>query len=289
MTLNERYKLRNIVKSTRIIRPLNCIFSFICVLFGTYYSGGLNIRIETFLIALSATLIAGAGYVVNDIFDLEIDKINQPQRVLPQGLLNIKQASIITFVLLTIGLLLSLSSDSIWHLLLATVNALLLLFYAIYFKKIGLIGNLVVAWTAASTFLYGALLTNSIKKVLPIMIFAFLYTLIREWTKTIEDYEGDKSQNAKTVAIMLGKAKTVWLLFVPAILLLVFIFVFYRMNITNPFEFLWLNILVVVPLALFLTILLRSQNKSIVKTVHKWMKIDMLILLLIYVVSYLLD
>ncbi|HOE92135.1 MAG TPA: geranylgeranylglycerol-phosphate geranylgeranyltransferase, partial [Candidatus Cloacimonadota bacterium] len=264
MTSIERYKILNAVKSTRIIRPLNCIFSFICVLFGTYYSGGLNIRIETFLIALSATLIAGAGYVVNDIFDLEIDKINQPQRVLPQGLLNIKQASIITFILLTIGLLLSLSSDSVWHLLIATINALLLLFYAIYFKKIGLIGNLVVAWTAASTFLYGALLTNSIKKVLPIMILAFLYTLIREWTKTIEDYEGDKSQNAKTVAIMLGKAKTVWLLFVPAILLLVFIFVFYRMNITNPFEFLWLNILVVVPLALFLIILLRSQNKIIV-------------------------
>ncbi len=240
------------------------------------------------LISLTVSLIAGAGYVINDIFDIEIDRINQPGRPLPSGQISISHAKILTALLGITGLIISLFSQNIWHLINASLNLFLLILYAVRFKKSGLPGNLIVSWSAASVFLYGAFSGSHIAKVLPIMCFAFLYTLIREWTKTIEDYEGDLAENAKTIAIMIGKKKTVHLLLVPLSLIIAGIFLFYFTKLTGASEFILLNLLVVIPLIFFYLVLKRSQHRDIVRIIHKLMKADMLVLLLIFLLSFLL-
>ncbi|MCB5251258.1 MAG: geranylgeranylglycerol-phosphate geranylgeranyltransferase [Candidatus Cloacimonadales bacterium] len=277
------------IKPIKIVRPLNCLFSFVCVVFGALVAGSSFFSIDNIFIALSATLIAGAGYVINDIFDIGIDIINKPERILPSGLLSIKQAQYLGVILGLVGIILSLLSLNRWHLIIASVNLFLLVLYAAYLKKNGLLGNLVVSWAASSTFLFGALLGQNIKRALPIMVFAFLYTLIREWTKTIEDYEGDLSEGAKTIAISLGKQKTSFLIVIPSVLLVLCIFVFYLFGMCNRFEFVMLNILVAIPLALFNIVLIRSQHKEIVNEIHRWMKIDMFVLLLIFGTSLILE
>ncbi|HOD54007.1 MAG TPA: geranylgeranylglycerol-phosphate geranylgeranyltransferase [Candidatus Cloacimonadota bacterium] len=270
-----------------IIRPFNCLFSFICTYFGAVYSGASPLNSLSYLLALSASLIAGAGYVINDICDIEIDKINQPHRILPSGKMSLLQARYLTLLMGFSGIIISLFSPNYWHLIIASANLFLLFMYAVSFKKRGLSGNLIVAWSAASTFLYGALSSTKPIKVLPIMVFAFLYTIIREWTKTIEDYEGDKSQNAKTLAVVLGKDKVAKWIIIPIALIFSSIFIFYFTKLTNAFVFIMLNVLVFIPLVFFLIVLNRSQHPQIVRKIHHWMKLDMFVLLLIFFTSYL--
>lgn len=272
----------------KIIRLKNCLFTFICVFFSAVYAGTNPLNPEIILISLAAMLIAASGYVINDIFDIEIDKINKPNRPLPTGAITVKQARLLSIALAGLGLVLSLFGSNIWLLIIAGFNAILLFYYAILLKKICLIGNLAVAWSAASCFLFGALLGPNLKIIIPIFVFAFIYTILREWVKTIEDYEGDKSEQAMTISVILGKKKTARLSIMPAIMIMLAIFIFYYLKMINGFLFCTLNILVSIPLIFFMIVLLKSQHKTICGKIHKWMKADMLFLMLSFFSDYLL-
>lgn len=272
----------------KIIRPFNCLFSFFC----TYFAGVLTAvslnPIEHILLALSASMIAASGYVINDVFDLEIDKINRPDRVLPSGLMSVSQAKWLSLVLAILGIAISYSLPGFTYFLFATFNTILLFLYASCYKKKLLIGNMIVAWSTASVFLYGAVGSADISLIYPITLLAFLYTLIREWTKTIEDVEGDKKEHANTIALVFGKKKTVLLSFIPFSLsfFLVFYFYFYE-NMISITEYYLLQCLMILPLFFMLINLLkkRDDQKTVILT-HKLMKLDQLLVILIFVFSY---
>ena len=67
----------------RIIRPVNFIFVIITTLFGALYPNFYEVNRFMVFAALSAAFISAAGYVVNDYFDRNIDKINRPDRMIP--------------------------------------------------------------------------------------------------------------------------------------------------------------------------------------------------------------
>ncbi|MFB0561656.1 MAG: geranylgeranylglycerol-phosphate geranylgeranyltransferase [Candidatus Lokiarchaeia archaeon] len=154
--------------------------------------------------------IAAAGMVINDIFDLEVDRINKPNRPLPRGALTVRQAWIYTFVLWLLGValafLISMASG-----LLALVFSVVGFLYAARVKVLGILGNFVVAFSFAFGYLYGSLITSLERGIwgIPLMTWLFFVTAFmvlqgREIIKGMEDIEGDKLREVKTIARVYG-------------------------------------------------------------------------------------
>ncbi|MGQ9723549.1 MAG: geranylgeranylglycerol-phosphate geranylgeranyltransferase [Candidatus Jordarchaeum sp.] len=154
--------------------------------------------------------IASAGMVINDIFDLEVDKINKPNRPLPREALTVKRAWIYTFVLWSLGIslafLISLASG-----ILALIFSGIGLLYAARVKVLGILGNLVVAFSFAFGYFYGSLITSLERGIwgIPLMTWLFFVTAFmvlqgREVIKGMEDIEGDKLREVKTIARVYG-------------------------------------------------------------------------------------
>jgi 4-hydroxybenzoate polyprenyltransferase len=88
-------KLKSVIQ---IIRPVNFLISFLSIVVACLIcskdQSGFN-PLEVLYAALSGAIIAAAGNVINDILDLEIDRINRPRRVLPSGKMSKKEAYLI--------------------------------------------------------------------------------------------------------------------------------------------------------------------------------------------------
>ena len=158
------------------------------------------------LIFLAVFLITGAGNVVNDYYDREIDAVNRPKRPIPSGRISPKSALNYSLVLFAAGCLLASLVNQLC-LLVAAFNSVILFFYARNLKTTPLAGNLCVAYLTGSTFLFGGatagqvgLLANKVPFLL-----SFLATMSREIAKDIEDVEGDRLGGAKTLPILAGE------------------------------------------------------------------------------------
>jgi geranylgeranylglycerol-phosphate geranylgeranyltransferase len=157
-------------------------------------------------IFLAVFLITGAGNVINDYYDREIDAVNRPKRPIPSGRISPKSALNYSLVLFTAGCLLAAMVNQLC-LLVAALNSAILFFYARNLKTTPLAGNLCVAYLTGSTFLFGGatagqvgLLANKVPFLL-----SFLATMSREIAKDIEDVEGDRLGGAKTLPILAGE------------------------------------------------------------------------------------
>ncbi|MHA1348531.1 MAG: UbiA family prenyltransferase, partial [Candidatus Odinarchaeia archaeon] len=163
---------------------------------------------------LAYFFIAGAGNIINDIFDLEVDKINRPTRPLPRGAITVKEAKVGTFIFWIIGMifafLISLPAG-----LIGAAFSLIGYLYAAKGKILGVLGNFAVAFSFAFGLLYGALITYySLLGIfsIPLVIWLYFFTAFfvlqgREVIKGMEDIEGDKIREVKTIARVYGLKK----------------------------------------------------------------------------------
>jgi 4-hydroxybenzoate polyprenyltransferase len=173
------------------------------------------------MLMLSSVLIAAAGYIINDYFDLNIDRINKPDRLIVQKIIKRRWAIVWHLVLSIIGILIGFYLDFTTHVrLLGVFNlicVLLLFVYSISLKKRLLSGNiiislltawtvLVVTWCEVHFFFNPAdVNTHKITRVTFLYSgFAFIISLIREAIKDMEDIEGDRRYGCKTMPIMWG-------------------------------------------------------------------------------------
>lgn len=265
----------------KILRPFNCLFVAICVAFGIFFR---NLTLQSYYVffaILSATIIAGAGYVINDFFDLPIDSVNKPNRVLPSGKIKPKSAYLYAIVLFIIGIILSFLTRNKYCIAIAIINSVMLFFYAKTFKMNFLIGNLVVAYAAGSTFIFGGLSSNNFTNSLIIAIYAFLYTLMREFIKDAEDIEGDIKFNANTLAIKLGRENTIFTSILPVAFIIVFTIYLFFSEFILLSTFVLMNVFVSIPLIFFIIFLSKKISTKKLSLISGWMKIDMLILLVI--------
>ena len=181
------------------------------------------------LIAFSTVLIAAAGYIINDYFDIKIDAINRPDRMVLEKRIPAKSAIVMHTVLNVIGIVLALKvardgGQYKWILLQLSCTALLW-FYSTHFKRQFMTGNIVVALLSAFTIvalmvyepsLHGYAderpflhLTDSIVPN-PVWVlgvytyFAFMLTWMREIVKDMEDFKGDAEQGCVTMPIKWG-------------------------------------------------------------------------------------
>jgi geranylgeranylglycerol-phosphate geranylgeranyltransferase len=198
-----------------LIRVRNCSMTFIAVLLGaSFIDFGQVFTIKVIMAGLAAFIITGAGNIINDYFDYEIDRINRPHRALPSNKISKSDAMMLSLALFAIGLGLS-KYVNIFCFLIALSNVIVLLTYGKYSKKMYLLSNLIVSYLVASIFVYGAFANQSdnflemskFQMVALLSACAFFATLSREVMKDIEDVEGDRKKYAVTLPIRLGVEK----------------------------------------------------------------------------------
>jgi len=236
---------------------------------------------------LSAFFISAAGNVINDFYDLEIDVINRPDRILPSKKISPSVAYIYSVLLFIMGLLFSVLTQNTYCIILAFINTFLLFYYAKYFKQVMLLGNLVIAWAAASTFLFGGLASDNLMQGLIPAGYAFLYTLIREFIKDGEDVEGDRKWGAKTLPVVAGTDSVIYASVVPYAAMIAFS-LYLNQNYLMPFHTYILMILAVhIPLLVYLLRLRFKPVKETFSAASKFFKINMLILLIVLLTAIL--
>lgn len=204
--------------SIEIMRPINDLMGCLTIIIGI-----LNTRanVSTFFIILNIILgsltyflIAGSGMIINDIFDIEIDKINRPERPIPRGDITIREAKVLYGITLGLGILLSIINSiivNLWfiNVAIAAFFGFIGWLYAAYGKKSGFLGNIIVSVSFAIGLIYGAILNGLI---IPWYIYFFFITafsllMAREIIKGCEDIKGDEKEGVKTLAIKLGVKK----------------------------------------------------------------------------------
>ena len=198
-----------------IIRPLNCIFGGLTPIIAVlttnqFYNIGLPLDQLLLLSSLGFfiyILVAGAGNVVNDIYDIEIDKVNRPNRVLPRGAMSINQAKYYTIFLASLGTILAyIISPASAIVVIAFIGVGIL--YAAKAKVAGVIGNFAVAISFSFGLIFGGFYTSPNGIIAPVIWFYFITsaTLLaaREIIKGMEDVAGDELRDVKTIARKYG-------------------------------------------------------------------------------------
>ncbi|MBK8945228.1 MAG: geranylgeranylglycerol-phosphate geranylgeranyltransferase [Ignavibacteriae bacterium] len=192
----------------KISRPINFLITFIVVISSAIISSeDFYVSQNIFVAAFSASLIAAAGNIINDIFDFNIDLINRPERPLPANEISINFAIILYIIFTAGGLFLSYYIS--WDLFFIAISvSLILLLYSYLLKRIILLGNITIAFCTALAFIYGGVTVNNLQAAIIPALFAFLVNLIREIVKDVEDQKGDLENNIITFPLKFGMRST---------------------------------------------------------------------------------
>ncbi len=201
------------------------------------------------LLVLASVFIAAAGYIINDYFDINIDEVNKPQRMVVDKLISRRWAIAWHFIFSLAGVLLTMLALPIlqkWYLVLANIFCIALLwFYSTTFKGKLLIGNIIIslltAWTILIVFFSKVGVTDAIGTASPMQPkffrfaflyagFAFIISLVREAIKDIEDMPGDSKYGCRTMPIVWGVNATkvyiaVWMIILIAVLVVIQVYV----------------------------------------------------------------
>lgn len=223
MVPSSRYKPHNFSFSGFI--QLTRFWNLLIIVFAQYFTASFLIdsaknityyllHRELFLLSLSSVLIAAAGYIINDYYDVKIDLINKPHRVVVGKVLKRRVAmvahTVLNFTGIGIGFLLS------WQIgLINFTSALLLWLYSNQLKRMPFIGNFVVALlTGLSIYIVEILFQSGNILVIAYALFAFAFTLIREIIKDMEDLRGDATFGCRTLPVVYGLRKTKNLIYI---------------------------------------------------------------------------
>lgn len=251
---------------------------------------------------ISTLLIAAAGYIINDYFDVKTDKINRPETVVIDVIIKRRWAMILHIILngiaLVLGLYLALKCHSLKLLMFQLLSILLLWFYSTHFKKQLLIGNIVVSLLTATiplmpmvyeyyliggissltSFLIGDFIKTLVIIVLGYSAFAFLTSFAREVIKDMEDYKGDIQTGCKTMPIVWGmitsKVVTFFLIVITIGLLFLASFKFYKEQ--QLIAVYYILGLVVLPLIILLFQTMRAKTSKDFKMASLLLKFTML-------------
>lgn len=208
-----------------VSRPLNSFLSGFAVVIGAIAAIShplTNNQVLGIVIGYLATsLIAIGGYAINDVFDIEIDKINAPHRPLPAGLMTMGEAKAYSIILFIVGVTIPLIIN-IQASLIALLGGILLYLYAAYFKRSGFTGNVMIGLLTAIPFIFGGFLTESFSTMIFPAIFAFLLIVGREVIKDIEDVHGDEIKDVQSIALKYGVKSARNLGFLILLLLIIF-------------------------------------------------------------------
>jgi 4-hydroxybenzoate polyprenyltransferase len=254
--------LKTIYHFFRLIRIVNLLVIGLTMLvveiFLLRYNGAYNDKTDVLYIieylsssanhflwlVVSTLLIAAAGNIINDYFDVKADRINKPNRLIIGKYIKRRWAMLLHWSFNSLGLIIALYVgyvlQNIWVPLVAFLSINLLWFYSAYYKRKPFIGNLIVALLLGVIPVYVMLFNFPLKEfddgeleyfyaiIFSVSSLAFLLNLIRELVKDIQDIRGDLRLGAKTFPIKYGIKKTKILIGLIAVVTIVnLIFYFY--------------------------------------------------------------
>ncbi|MHB8568264.1 MAG: UbiA family prenyltransferase [Nitrososphaerales archaeon] len=191
-----------------LIRPANSVMVGFAVIVGIAVSSHNYHEIITMTALLgffTGFLISSFSMVSNDVYDVAVDKVNQPNRPLASGRIGIGSAKILSALFLILGLLVSLIIGPI-NFAIAALFAFVGWYYNYHGKKLGLPGNLLVAISLAIPYIFGSIAVGIyvLNLAYVLALTSLLAGLAREILKGIADVQGDRIKNVRTVAITYG-------------------------------------------------------------------------------------
>lgn len=193
----------------RLMRPVNCVMMGFAVIVGATLANP-NV-LSYFLLNLTYGFVTGfmltaASMTINDYYDRRIDAINEPNRPIPRGLIQPKEALAFAVTLTAVGFATAILTGLLC-LAIALIAWIMFVTYTTIGKRSGLSGNFLVSACVAIPFIYGSATTiNTISlNVIPFASIAFLSNTGREITKGIVDVQGDKTRNIRTLAVGYGE------------------------------------------------------------------------------------
>ena len=183
------------------------------------------------LLILATVLIAAGGYVINDYFDVKIDRINRPDELIVTRTVSKPAAMRLSLCLsgagIVCGLVIAIVLRSMTLGILFVIVPGLLWFYSSSYKRLLMVGNLIIALLAGLTPMLVAmanvaLLQLRFGSILPytslehdlyawlggFALFAFLLTWIREIIKDMQDQMGDRELECHSMPVVWGDTWT---------------------------------------------------------------------------------
>ena len=252
----------------RVLRPINLSIIVFTMLGAAYFVLSTNsyqfVRfhvIDFSLLIFSTILIAAAGNIINDYFDIKADRINKPGSLIIGKYIKKRWAILLHWIFngvaVAISLYLSVKYESLWFIFIHVVSGNLLWFYSLKLKKKVISGNIVIAIMTGIipllTVIFFKVSNESNSTFSPyhadtwsvfinynlidlVAICAFFLNLSREIIKDIQDMKGDKEIQVKSLPMVIGEQKAYWLAAVIAQLSGIFCliaFLYFKSTFTN--------------------------------------------------------
>lgn len=200
--------MQKLIETLKLIRVINCIMAMLGVALGAHLVTSELAYYGPMMAALCAGLVCAAGNIVNDLVDIDIDRINRPRRVLVRQALSRRYVITLAIILnmAALGVALTVSTAVA---LIGLVAVGLLMAYNLWFKRVTFLGNIVIALLGGLTFLTGGMavdVAGAFQLPGPLIpaLFAFLFHLVREIIKDVQDIEGDRRLGVKTLPQAIG-------------------------------------------------------------------------------------
>ncbi len=194
----------NVRAGLDLIRPVNCTMIGFAVIVGAFVSKPASVPIlQAALGFMTGFFVCAYSMAVNDIYDLEVDRVNRAERPVPSGRITVHAASRLSLVVLLAGIACSVLSLNPAAVGIALLYAFLSWLYNSRAKNAGLAGNLIVASSLAIPFIYGGVISGgSITRSLLLMmaLTSFFAGVGREVVKAMADVEGDAKRGVESVA-----------------------------------------------------------------------------------------
>lgn len=293
----------------RLIRSVNLLFIAItqllfqyCIVWPVFKKVNASLVLTTpvfIALIVASVLIAAAGYIINDYFDLNIDLVNKPNKLVVEKFIKRRWAIVWHLCLSGLGILLSAYvawKTRAWWLLPANVGCVAALwFYSTTFKKKLLSGNVIISFLTAWVILVIGFITHYVVIKRPDIYamvdasklmrrtflyagFAFIISLIREVVKDMEDMAGDARYGCRTMPIVWGVTASkiftaTWLIILIAGVAMIIAYIL-------PFKWWWAAaygaVCIIIPLLYIMRKLVKAASTGDFHQLSNWLKLVML-------------
>jgi 4-hydroxybenzoate polyprenyltransferase len=219
--------------------------------------------------------VAAGGYVINDLFDIETDRINKPEKLILSKHISLNSARIFYVILTAVGIvsgfLVGLGMG-----ILCVVLAILLFFYSSDLKGEMLQGNLLIAMMAGMVVYVSSRGVYNVSNTYfgEYASVAFFITMVREIIKDIEDIEGDKAQDYKTFPVVKGipKSKNLSIFFLVITFLMILLITLMTSSMTLM---IYMGVFIIPALIYVGVLILEAKQKSDFRKISNWLKTTM--------------
>lgn len=277
-----------------VLRPLNLLIIFFTQYFIQFYfiiPRALDVTLDGILFplfVLNTVIIAGSGYLINDIIDQSTDEINKPQNQYIGKSISEFAGYFYYLMLLIIGSLIAVyiayKTDLWMYIWIYPAGIWAMYLYSRHLKGTILIGNIfvslfisgVIGILGFAQFVGGYTLNSDIKGfIFAYMAFVFILNFIREIIKDVEDTEGDSKTDQITFVVKFGINHTKWLLqclVIIAVSGLTFWIMYSFFETTQQYK-IWILSVIIIPLLFSIYMIFKANTKKAFKQISLLLKL----------------